>query len=367
MIGDLIMRIINFAPGPSMIPKPVMERVQADFMNYNSMGVGFVELSHRSEAFLEVITKVENNIRELMKIGEDYSVCFIQGGASLQFAMIPMNLMNKNGFAEYADTGYWSEKAIIEGKKFGDVRIICSSKESMYNTIPNVRKWKPDRDASYLHMTTNNTTFGTQFQTIPELDGGVPLIADMSTDLMTRNIDINQFDMVYASTQKVLGPSGMAIVIIKKSLADRAEGRDLPTMLDYHTYMYERSMHNTPPTLSIYILQLVTDWLKDQGGMKAMDKINTLKSGVIYEYLDSSDFYSNFVEPCNRSRMNIVFRTRSEELDNLFVQESKEIGLIGLGGHRAIGGLRASIYNSMPLEGVEVLIDFMNEFEKKHG
>ncbi|MCP4177800.1 MAG: 3-phosphoserine/phosphohydroxythreonine transaminase [bacterium] len=361
------MKIFNFAPGPSMIPKPVMERVQTDFMNYNSMGVGFVELSHRSEAFLKVITKVEDNIRELMKVGDDYSVCFIQGGASLQFAMIPMNFMKKDGFAEYADTGYWSEKAILEAKKLGDVRIICSSKESMYNKIPNVRKWKPDNDASYLHMTTNNTTFGTQFQTVPELDQNVPLIADMSTDLMTRKININQFDMVYASTQKVLGPSGMAVVLIKKDLADRADGRNLPTMLDYHTYMYERSMHNTPPTFSIYMLKLVTDWLKDQGGMKAMDKINTLKSGVIYEYLDSSDFYSNFVEPCNRSRMNIVFRTSSNEMDDLFVQESEKIGLIGLRGHRAIGGLRASIYNSMPLEGVEVLIDFMNEFERKHG
>jgi phosphoserine aminotransferase len=367
MIGDLIMKIFNFAPGPSMIPKPVMERIQSDFVNYNSKGIGLVELSHRSEAFLEIITKVENNIRELMNISDDYSVCFIQGGASLQFAMIPMNLMKKDGFAEYADTGYWSEKAILEAEKIGKVKKICSSKESLYNKIPNVRKWKTDKNSSYLHMTTNNTTFGTQFQSIPELDDGVPLIADMSTDIMTRKIDINQFDMVYASTQKVLGPSGLAIVIIKKSLVDRAEGRNLPAMLDYQTYMYERSMHNTPPTFSIYMLQLVTDWLKDQGGMKAMDKINTLKSGVIYEYLDSSDFYSNFVEPCNRSRMNIVFKTSSEELDNLFIKESEKIGLIGLSGHRAIHGLRASIYNSMPLEGVEVLIDFMSEFEKKHG
>ena len=361
------MKIFNFSAGPTMIPKSLMEKVQKEFTNYNSMGIGITELSHRTVEFSNLIDKTEANIRRLMGISDDYAVCFIQGGASMQFAMLPMNFMKLNGFAEYIDTGYWAEKAIVEAKKIGEVKIIASSKDAQYTRIPNFRKWKPSPDASYVHITTNNTIEGTQYHSYPEIDNGVPLVADMSTDIMTKNIEVNLFDFIYASTQKVLGPTGISIVIIKRNLADRAEGKNLPTMLDYTTYIYEKSMHNTPPTFSIYLLMLVTDWLLEQGGTEVMDRINTVKSEVIYECLDSSNFYNNFIESPHRSRVSIVFRLPTKELDELFIEEAEKRGLIGLKGHRSVEGIRASMYNAMPLEGVETLVDFMNEFEKKHG
>jgi phosphoserine aminotransferase len=361
------MKVFNFASGPAMIPKTVLKKVQAEFTNYGDFGVGITEISHRSYVFKKIIEKAEQNIREIMRIGDEYAVCFVQGGASLQHAMVPMNLMKTDGFAEYADTGHWSHVVIQEAEKFGKVKIIGSSRKTNYDRIPPIRKWKPNKEASYLHITTNDATFGTQYHTIPELENDVPLVADMSADIMTRIIDINQFDLIYAATSRVMGPTGVTIIIMRKDLADRAEGRNLPTMLDYRTYINEGSMHNTPPTFSIYLLQQVTDWLIEQGGMEAMEKINTLKSGVLYERIDSTDFYTNFVEPSHRSRVNVVFKTPTPELDELFLKGAKAAGLIGLKGHRSIDKLRASIYNAMPLEGVEVLIDFMNDFERKHG
>lgn len=361
------MNIFNFSAGPTMIPLSVMERVQKEFTNYNSMGIGITELSHRTIEFSGIIDRTEANIRKLMEISDDYAICFVQGGASMQFAMLPMNLMNPGGFAEYMDTGYWSEKAIVEAEKIGEVKIVASSKDALYSRIPNFRKWKPAPDASYVHITTNNTIEGTQYHSYPEIDNGVPLVADMSTDIMTKNIEVNLFDLIYASTQKVLGPTGLSIVIIKRNLADRAEKKNLPTMLDYTTYIYEKSMHNTPPTFSIYLLMLVTEWLLDQGGIEVMDKINTVKSEVIYECLDSSSFYNNFIESPHRSRVSIVFRLPTKELDEMFIDKAEKRGLIGLRGHRSVGGIRASMYNSMPLEGVEALVDFMYDFEKKHG
>ncbi len=360
------MKIFNFSAGPSMVPPPVMKKVQEEFRNYNSMGIGITELSHRTEEFAAIIDKTESNIREIMGINDNYAVCFVQGGASLQFAMIPMNLMS-TGIAEYADSGYWSEKALIEAKKFGEIKILGSSKDTNYDRIPSVRKWKLSSNSSYIHITTNNTVYGTQYHAIPEMVGHAPLIADMSTDIMSRNIDVNNFGLIYASAQKVLGATGLAIVIIRRDLIERSEGKNLPTMLDYSTYVYEKSMHNTPPTFSIYFLMLVTNWLKEQGGMNAMEKINTLKSQTMYERIDASPFYTNFVVPSHRSRVNVVFRTPSKVLDEKFVTDAEKEGLIGLRGHRAVEGLRASMYNSMPLEGVEKLIDFMNEFELENS
>ena len=361
------MKIFNFAAGPSMIPEPVMKKVQKEFRNYNSMGIGVTELSHRTPEFIDIIEKTEFNIRDIMNISDDYDVCFVQGGASLQYAMIPMNLMLKNGFAEYADTGYWSQMAILEAEKFGKVDIIGSGKVDGYNRISKIRKWKPDSSSSYLHITTNNATYGTQFHSIPTLENGVPMIADMSADIMTRRIDVSQFGVIYATTQRVMGPTGVSIVIIRKDLVERSKGKNLATMLDYSTFVDENSMHNTPPTFSIYLLLQVTEWLKEQGGMDAVDRINTLKSEELYERIDASGFYTNFVVPADRSKVNVVFKLPTKELDAKFLKEAYEAGLIGLKGHRSVEGLRASIYNAMPLEGVEVLLDFMNDFERKNG
>lgn len=361
------MKIFNFSAGPSMIPASVMEKAQREFINYNNMGIGVCELSHRTDEFSSIIDRTESNIRKLMNISDEYAVCFIPGGASLQFYMIPINFLINWWGCEYIDTGYWSEKAIIEAKKCCHVSVSASSKDANYKRIPNLRKWQNKFDSSYVHITTNNTIEGTQYHSYPEMEHGVPLIADMSTDIMTKKTDITEFDMVYASTQKVLGPSGLALVIMKRKLAERAYKKNLPTMLDYNTYINEKSMHNTPPTFSVYMLMLVTDWILEHGGIDAMDKINMLKSEVIYERIDSSGFYSNLVEAPHRSRVNIVFRCPTKHLSELFIHEAEEIGLLGLRGHRAVEGVRASMYNAMPLEGVEKLVDFMNRFEKLHG
>lgn len=350
-----------------MIPPSVMERAKKEFTNYNGLGIGVAELSHRTVEFREIIDKTEDNIRKLMHIPQEYAICFIPGGASLQFYMIPVNFLINWWGCEYIHTGYWSEKAIVEAQKCCYVKVSASSRDVNFKRIPNLRKWKNKFDSSYVHITTNNTIEGTQFHSYPELEHGVPLIADMSSDIMTKNTDITDFDMVYASTQKVLGPTGLSLVILKKKLAERSNKKNLATMLDYNTYIYEKSMHNTPPTFSVYMLMLVTDWLLEKGGIETMDKINTLKSEVIYEKIDSSDFYINFVEAPHRSRVNIVFRLPNKDLDEQFIAEAESEGLFGLRGHRSVEGIRASMYNAMPLEGVERLVDFMNKFEKQHG
>lgn len=356
-------RVYNFSAGPAMLPTQVMEKAKSEFCNYNGMGNGIMELSHRGSSFSEVIQRAERNIRSLMNINDDYAVCFIQGGASLQFSMIPMNLMLPNGFAEYADTGSWSQKAIQEAKLFGDVKLIASGKSKKYTKIPEIRHWKPNKKASFLHITSNNTIYGTQFHAFPEIE--TPLIADMSSDIMSREINVNDFGLIYAGAQKNLGPSGVAVVIIRKDLLERCP-KNIPTMLNYNTYVSKNSMFNTPPTFSIYMLALVLDWVKEKGGLKVIEGINDAKSEAIYELIDNSSFYKSPVEPSNRSRMNIVFRLPSEQLEEKFIKESEIEGMLGLKGHRSVGGIRASIYNSMPLEGVEHLIDFMNEFEQEN-
>jgi phosphoserine aminotransferase len=357
-------RVFNFNAGPSMLPSVVMERAQAEFCNYRGAGFGIMETTHRGPHFSEVIDRAEKNIRELMDINDDYAVCFIQGGASMQFAMIPMNLLKKGGFAEYADSGHWAVKAIKEAKLFGEVKVLGSTKETKYDRIPEMRHWKPSADASYVHITTNNTIEGTQYHSFPEVE--TPLIADMSSDIMSRRIDVKQFGLIYAGAQKNLGPSGVTLVIIRKDLAARIPA-GLPTMLRYDTYINEKSLYNTPPSFGIYMIALVTDWMKEIGGMSVIEDVNDSKSEALYELLDRSSFYKCPVEPASRSKMNVVFRLPSEELEGKFVKEAEIEGLTGLKGHRAVGGIRASIYNAMPLAGVEKLIDFMNEFEKMNS
>ena len=355
------MKIYNFAAGPAMLPVEVMKKAQAEFCAYQDSGSGLMELSHRGKYFKPVIERAEANVRELLNLTDDYSVLFIQGGASMQFAMIPMNLLN-GGTADVVETGVWSKKAAKEAKLFGTVNIVASSAETKYDHIPAESQWKLTPGAAYMHITSNNTIAGTQYQKLPTAPAGVPLIADMSSDIMSRVFDASKFDMIYAGAQKNLGPSGVTLVVMKKALAERTPAT-VPTMLRYSTYIDEGSMFNTPPTYSVYMLALVTDWLKEQGGIAGIEQINNAKAAKLYAFLDDSSFFKSTVARADRSRMNVVFRTPSDELDAKFIAEAKANGLTELKGHRLVGGCRASIYNAMPMEGVEALIKFMKEFE----
>lgn len=284
----------------------------------------------------------------------------------MQFGMIPMNLLN-GGSADYADTGTWSASAIKEAGRYGTVNVIASSKETKYDRIPNIRHWKPTSGAKYLHITSNNTVYGTQYHELPPAIDGIPMIADMSSDIMSRVVNVNDFGLIYAGLQKNLGPSGMAMVIIRKDLVKDDElPKWVPSMLRYKNYIEKDNMFNTPPTFAVYMLSLVTDWLKRQGGLKVVEDINNAKSEAIYETLNRSDFYTSPVQPDSRSKMNVVFRMPNETLEAKFVKEAEAAGMTGLKGHRSVGGIRASIYNAVPLAGVEKLVDFMNEFERKN-
>jgi len=358
------MKVFNFNAGPAMLPEVVMERAQKEFCDYKSSGCGVMEHSHRNKLFDEILANANNNIRALLNIPENYDIVYIQGGASMQFAMIPMNLYVPGHAMEFADTGTWSGKALKEAKLFGETKVIASSKEDKYTYIPDPAGMKPSADASYFHITSNNTIYGTQYQKFPE--SACPMIADMSSDIMSRMFDITKFGMVYAGAQKNLGPSGMAVVIIRKDLVARTP-ENIPTMLRYATYTENDSLYNTPPTFGIYMLSLVTGWLREIGGVEAIEKINNRKAAMLYEAIDGSEgYYRNPVAKDSRSRMNVIWRLPSEELEAEFVKESVAAGMIGLKGHRSAGGIRASIYNAMPLEGIEKLVDFMKEFRKNH-
>ncbi len=359
------MAIYNFAAGPAMLPKQVILKAQAEFNNYQESGSSIMELSHRGKYFKPVCDHAVANLRELLNISDDYAVLFIQGGASMQFAMLAMNLLN-GGTADYADTGVWSNKAAKEAAMFGQVNITASSRESKYDHIPAESEWKRTTGAAYLHITSNNTVAGTQYHILPKPSAGVPMIADMSSDIGSRQFDINDFGMIYAGAQKNLGPSGMAVVVIRKDLAARTDNSKVPTMLRYSTYIENDSMFNTPPTFAIYMLSLVTDYMKEQGGVKALEQINNHKAAMLYNFLDNSSFFRSTVAKADRSRMNVVFRTPSDELDAEFVKEATANGLTDLKGHRLVGGCRASIYNAMPVEGVDALIEFMKKFELAH-
>ena len=358
------MKVYNFAAGPAMLPVEVMQKAQQEFTAYQDSGSGIMELSHRGKYFKPVIERAVANVRQLMKLDDDQEVIFVQGGASMQFAMIPMNLLN-GGTADYVDTGVWSNKAAKEAKLFGTVNVAASSRETKYDHIPARSEWKLTPGAAYMHITSNNTIAGTQYQQLPTAPAGVPLIADMSSDIMSRVFDAGKFDLIYAGAQKNLGPSGLALVIIRKSLAERTSDR-VPTMLRYSTYIDEGSMFNTPPTFGIYMLALVTDYFIARGGVAALEEVNNAKAAELYGFLDGSNFFKSTVAKADRSRMNVVFRTPSDELDAEFIAEAKNNGLMELKGHRLVGGCRASIYNAMPIEGVRALIEFMKKFETAH-
>ena len=357
------MKVFNFNAGPAMLPTSVMERAQKEFCDYHGTGCGILEHSHRGKDFQAVLDHTNQNIRDVFGVSDAYDIVYIQGGASMQFAMIPMNLMT-TGAADFVDTGTWSSKAMKEARLFGEVRVAAQSKDTKYDHIPAFDTWKLSEDASYVHITSNNTIYGTQYQDFPTTKA--PLIADMSSDIMSRKVDVSKFGMIYAGAQKNLGPSGLALVIIRKDLVGRTPEK-VPTMLKYSTYTENNSLYNTPPTFGIYMIGLVTDWIREVGGLEAVEKMNDAKAALLYQAIDESNgYYSTPVNKCSRSKMNVVFRLPTEELEAKFLEVVKANGMIGLKGHRSVGGMRASIYNAMPLEGVEKLVGIMNDFRKNN-
>lgn len=358
-------KVFNFSAGPSALPEAALKKAQSEMLRYGSSGMSVMEMSHRSKDYLAIIEAAEANLRELMNIPQNYKVLFLQGGASLQFAMVPLNLMIKNKQADYVSTGVWSKKAIKEASRYGKVNVVASSEDRTFSYIPELDASTFNQQADYFHITTNNTIYGTRYAILPDT-GDVPLVADMSSDILSRAYDVSKFGLIYAGAQKNLGPAGVCIVIIREDLAGNAM-EFTPTMLNYQTHIENDSMFNTPPTYGIYLCKLVLDWLKEQGGVDAIEKINNEKAELLYDFIDNSKMFSGTVNPKDRSIMNIPFVTGNDELNDKFIKEATAKGLVQLKGHRSVGGMRASIYNAMPLEGVQTLVDFMKKFEKENG
>ncbi|MFT4416728.1 3-phosphoserine/phosphohydroxythreonine transaminase [Fredinandcohnia humi] len=358
-------RAHNFNAGPSALPIEVLNRAQKELLNYKGTGMSIMELSHRSKEYDEVHEKAITYLRTLLRVPDNYHVLFLQGGASLQFSMIPLNFLSSTSSAEYVLTGVWSEKALEEAEKVGKASVVTSSKHTNYNYIPDFSENQVSKDSAYVHLTSNNTIFGTQWSTYPEITKA-PLIADMSSDILSREINIDQFSLLYAGAQKNLGPSGVTVVILKDELLQKANP-NLPTMLDYNTYVNSNSLYNTPPTFSIYMLSLVLEWVLEQGGVPAIEATNNKKAALLYDCIDSSDgFYNAHAKPGSRSTMNVVFTLPSDELTKQFLEKSNELGFVGLNGHRSVGGCRASIYNAVPYESCEELVDFMKSFKSEN-
>jgi len=359
-------RIWNFNPGPATLPLPVLEKAREEIPDYNGTGMAVMELSHRSKEYAEIHERAKSLLIELFGIPENYKVLFLQGGASLQFAMVPMNLLTQDRSADYIITGSWSKKAIKEATIIGKANVAASSEEDNFNRIPRADELKLDPNAVYLHITSNNTIAGTQWQSFPE-SGGVPIVADMSSDILSRRIDWSNFGLIYAGAQKNLGPSGVTVVIIRDDLVEMSRD-DIPTLLKYKTHVEKDSTFNTPPTYSVYLMKLVLEWVKDKGGLESIEKENREKAQLLYSTIDAhKDFYRGTVEPESRSLMNATFRLPTEELEAEFISQAKSAGFGGLKGHRSVGGIRVSMYNAMPLKGVEELAEFMNDFVKKNG
>ena len=357
-------RIYNFSAGPATLPYEVLQQAAKDIVNFNDRGIGLIEMSHRSKDFMAVAEETEADLRELMNIPDNYKVLFLQGGASSQFAMIPMNLLGNGKSATYLNTGTWSKKAIKEAKLFGDIEVAYSSEDSTFNHVPTDNDYSVDPKSDYLYFVSNNTIFGTQFKDFPKSDK--ILIADMSSDILSREFDISPFGIVFAGAQKNMGPAGVTVVIIREDLLDSTPD-NVSTMLRYKTHADKDSMFNTPPCFSIYVVGLVLKWLKKMGGISAMEKLNKEKAGLLYQAIDNSDFYRGHAKDDSRSLMNVPFNLPSAELEAKFIKEAAALGFDGLKGHRSIGGCRASIYNAFPKEGVEKLVAFMAEFEKNNG
>ena len=358
-------RVYNFSAGPAVLPEEVLKEVADEMMDYNGTGMSVMEMSHRSAAFQEIIDTAEKDLRELMNIPDNYKVLFLQGGASQQFAMIPMNLM-KNKVADYIVTGQWAKKAYQEAQKYGKANKIASSEDKTFSYIPDCSDLPISPDADYVYICENNTIYGTKFWTLPNTKGKL-LVADQSSCFLSEPVDVTKYGLIFAGAQKNVGPAGTVIVIIREDLVGEDVLPGTPTMLRYKTHVDAESLYNTPPTYGIYMCGKVFKWLKARGGLEAMKEFNEKKAKILYDFLDQSRLFKGTVEKKDRSLMNVPFVTGDEALDALFVKESKAAGFENLKGHRTVGGMRASIYNAMPMEGVEKLVAFMADFEEKHG
>ena len=359
-------RVYNFSAGPSMLPEAVLRRAAEEMLDYKGCGQSVMEMSHRSGEFGEIICSAESLLREVLGVPANYKVLFLQGGASSQFAMVPLNLMNKHGKADFVLTGQWATKAYNEAARYGEARAVASSKDKTFTYIPKLDPASFSKDADYFYICLNNTIYGTAYHKLPET-GSVPLVADASSCILSAPLDVSKFGLLFAGAQKNMGPAGLTVVIIREDLIGHALEKT-PTMLNYRTHADHGSMFNTPPCYAIYICMLVLDWLKNTvGGLSEMERINRRKAGLLYGFLDHSGLFRGTVVPEDRSIMNIPFVTGNKEIDAKFVSEAAAAGFVNLKGHRTVGGMRASIYNAMPVEGVEKLVDFMADFEKKNA
>ncbi|MGC2166075.1 MAG: 3-phosphoserine/phosphohydroxythreonine transaminase [Gallionella sp.] len=360
------MTIYNFSAGPAVLPKEVLQQAQSELTEWHGSGMSVMEMSHRGKEYMGIQAQAEADLRELMGIPENYQVLFLQGGASQQFAMVPLNLLRGKLSADYVNTGEWSKKAISEAKKFSYVNVVANNSDKNCTYVPAFENWKLDKDAAYLHYTPNETIGGVEFDWVPN-SGSIPLVADMSSNILSRPVDVSKYGLIYAGAQKNIGPAGLTIVIVREDLVGHAPS-GMPTMLDYKTHAENESMYNTPPTYGIYMAGLVFQWLKKNGGIVAMEKVNIAKSDLLYNAIDASNgFYHCPVNETDRSRMNIPFTLKDSGLDGDFLKQADARGLLQLKGHRSVGGMRASIYNAMPLAGVQALVDFMNQFASQRG
>nr|VFK12614.1 MAG: phosphoserine aminotransferase apoenzyme [Candidatus Kentron sp. LFY] len=358
-------RIYNFSAGPAMLPQAVLERAKEDLLNHGKSGMSVMEMSHRGKEFMSIAEQAEANLRKLMDIPDTYRVLFLQGGASMQFAAVPLNSCKWGTRVDYLDTGYWSSRAIKEARRYSEVNVVASSKGSGYTSIPKEFTWEKDPDALYFHYTPNETIGGVEFHWIPETYD-VPLVADMSSNILSHPIDVERFGIIYAGAQKNIGPAGLTVIIVREELVGQSM-EHTPAVIDYDVQIDADSMFNTPPTFAWYMAGLVFQWLLDEGGLVSMAERNQRKADKLYTVIDNSDFYANSVDPKCRSRMNIPFTLANNKLDGTFLTEAATIGLDGLKGHRSVGGMRASIYNAMPEAGVDRLVEFMEDFERRYG
>jgi phosphoserine aminotransferase len=357
--------VFNFGAGPATLPEPVLRQAAEELLDWHGTGMSVMEMSHRGKIFIAIHAQAEADLRELLAIPKHYKVLFMHGGAAGQFAIVPMNLLRGRTVASYVNTGHWSTRAIAEAKRYCEVSIAASSEDARFTYAPKQDQWKIDPGAAYVHYTPNETIGGVEFHWIPRTDG-VPLVADASSTILSRPLDVSRFGLIYAGAQKNMGPAGLAIVIVREDLMGQAAPYT-PTIFDYKIQAGADSMQNTPPSYAIYLAGLVFQWLKRLGGLAKMEEINIAKAKLIYDYLDQTEFYHSPVAKEDRSRMNVSFWLRNAKLDEAFLKQAREHGLAELKGHRAVGGMRASIYNAMPIEGVQALVGFMREFERTHG
>jgi len=358
-------RAYNFCAGPAALPQAVLEQAQQEMLDYRGLGLSIMEMSHRDNVFVEIAEQAEKDLRDLMGISDDYAVLFLQGGASSQFAMVPMNLLGEGQTADYINTGQWSKKAIKEAGRYGNINVAASSEDTNFSTVPPQDSWNLSDNPAYVHYCPNETIGGLEYSFVPAV-GDTPLVADMSSTILSRPVDVNQYGLIYAGAQKNIGPAGLTLVIVRKDLLGKASS-SVPAMLNYQIHADNGSMYNTPPTYAWYLSGLVFSWLKKQGGVGNMGEINQRKAEKLYGFIDASGLYSNPVEVISRSRMNVPFVLADDRLDKPFLDQAQAAGLLNLKGHRSVGGMRASIYNAVPEAAVDALIAFMAEFEKKHG